>query len=194
MWGVTKGEAMGQRLVRIWLVVELLLLSGCIGPLQQWGEETTFRPKSASFDAAKLKLEQAAVLNAVVGFGLEGYAHQVSRSLSSALDERPTVITALPIHEALNRPDRGPFRAHGGQLCRGSHQVGVGQTGFPPELPPDQEKRHLVCLRRHRGRCQSGHELSQSIRQDHRGVVVPRTIAPTERAEGKRRESEDVSP
>ena len=97
---------MGQRLVRIWLVVELLLLWGCIGPLQQWGEETTFRPKSASFDAAKLKLEQAAVLNAVVGFGLEGYAHQVSRSLSSALDERPTVITALPVHETLNRINR----------------------------------------------------------------------------------------
>ncbi len=93
---------MRQSIVRAVIVAGSLLFTGCIGPLQQWGEETTFRPKSASFDAAMLKLERTAVLNAVVGFGLEGYAHQVSRSLWSALDQRPASITTLPVHEALN--------------------------------------------------------------------------------------------
>ena len=98
---------MGPSVVWVLLLAGFLLSAGCIGPLQQWGEETTFRPKATSFDPATLKHEQVAVLNAVVGFGLEGFAHQVSRSLSSALDQRPTLITALPVHEALNRINRG---------------------------------------------------------------------------------------
>ncbi|MBI4003218.1 MAG: hypothetical protein HY348_15740 [Nitrospira defluvii] len=89
------------------MISTVLLSVGCVGPLQQWGEETAFHPKAASFDPATLKQEQVAVLNAVVGFGLEGYAHQVSRSLSSALEQRPTLITSLPVHEALNRINRG---------------------------------------------------------------------------------------
>ena len=68
---------MGPSVVWVLLLAGFLLSAGCIGPLQQWGEETTFRPKATSFDPATLKHEQVAVLNAVVGFGLEGFAHQV---------------------------------------------------------------------------------------------------------------------
>ena len=105
--GTVRVRRMGPSVVWVLLLAGFLLSAGCIGPLQQWGEETTFRPKATSFDPATLKHEQVAVLNAVVGFGLEGFAHQVSRSLSSALDQRPTLITALPVHEALNRINRG---------------------------------------------------------------------------------------
>ena len=105
--GTVRVRRMGQSVVRVLLLAGCLFSAGCIGPLQQWGEETTFRPRATSFDPATLKLEQVAVLNAVVGFGLEGFAHQVSRSLSSALDQRPTLTTALPVHEALNRINRG---------------------------------------------------------------------------------------
>ena len=94
---------MGPSVVWVLLLAGFLLSAGCIGPLQQWGEETTFRPKATSFDPATLKHEQVAVLNAVVGFGLEGFAHQVSRSLSSALDQRPTLILSL-IH--ISEPTR----------------------------------------------------------------------------------------
>ncbi|HQR14675.1 MAG TPA: hypothetical protein PLZ37_08945 [Nitrospira sp.] len=96
-------QTLGRRLI----VFGMLLSMGCIGPLQQWGEETAFHRKTTSFDPATLKQERAAVLNAVVGFGLEGYAHQVSRSLSSALEQRPAQIIALPAHESLNRINRG---------------------------------------------------------------------------------------
>ena len=105
--GTVRVRRMGPSVVWVLLLLECVLSAGCVGPLQQWGEETTFRPKATSFNPATLKHEQVAVLNAVVGFGLEGYAHQVSRSLSSALDQRSTLITALPVHEALNRINRG---------------------------------------------------------------------------------------
>lgn len=98
---------MATSIVRALLLTGLCLCIGCIGPLQQWGEETAFHRKTTLFNPATLKQERAAVLNAVVGFGLEGYAHQVSRSLSSALEQRPTQITALPAHESLNRINRG---------------------------------------------------------------------------------------
>ena len=61
---------MAQSIVRILLVTGLWLCTGCVGPLQQWGEATAFHRKTTSFDPATLKQERAAVLNAVVGFGL----------------------------------------------------------------------------------------------------------------------------
>ena len=78
---------MRQPIVYMLVLSWLLLLTACAGPLQQWGEETTFHPKAASFDPATLKQEEVAVLSAMVGFGLEGYAHQTSRSLASALTQ-----------------------------------------------------------------------------------------------------------
>jgi len=66
---------MGPPIVRALLVTGLWLCLGCVGPLQQWGEDTAFHRKTTSFDPATLKQERAAVLHAVVGFGLEGYAH-----------------------------------------------------------------------------------------------------------------------
>ena len=97
---------MGRAIVRALMIPAVLLSAACVGPLQQWGEETTFHPKTASFDPDMLKREQVAVLSAVVGFGLEGYAHQVSRSLAIALSQRPIPIKSLPVHEALNRINR----------------------------------------------------------------------------------------
>jgi hypothetical protein len=103
----SKGRCVAHSIVHVLLVTGLWLCIGCIGPLQQWGEATAFHRKTTSFDPATLKQERAAVLNAVVGFGLEGYAHQVSRSLSSALEQRPAQVIALPAHESLNRINRG---------------------------------------------------------------------------------------
>jgi len=103
---VGKRGHVGPPIVRALLVTGLWLCLGCVGPLQQWGEDTAFHRKTTSFDPATLKQERAAVVHAVVGFGLEGYAHQVSRSLSSALEQRPAQITALPAHESLNRINR----------------------------------------------------------------------------------------
>ena len=94
---------MRQPMVRMLMLSWLLLLTACVGPLQQWGEETTFHPKAASFDPATLKQEQVAVLSAMVGFGLEGYAHQTSRSLASALTQTRIPLKSLTVQDALNR-------------------------------------------------------------------------------------------
>ena len=42
----------------------------------------------------------------MVGFGLEGYAHQVSRSLANALNQSPVPVKSLTVHDALNRINR----------------------------------------------------------------------------------------
>ncbi|TKS63442.1 MAG: hypothetical protein EWM73_01469 [Nitrospira sp.] len=94
---------MRQPIERMLVLSWLLLFTACVGPLQQWGEETTFHPKAASFNPATLKQEQVAVLSAMVGFGLEGYAHQASRSLASALTQTRIPLKSLTIQDTLNR-------------------------------------------------------------------------------------------
>jgi hypothetical protein len=94
---------MRQPSMRMLVLSWLLLLTACVGPLQQWGEETTFHPKAASFDPAALKQVQVAVLSAMVGFGLEGYAHQASRSLSSALTQTRIPLKSLTVQDTLSR-------------------------------------------------------------------------------------------
>lgn len=100
------GRHIRQRTVCAPAMLCLLLSAACVGPLQQWGEETTFHPKAASFDPSTLKQEQVAVLSALVGFGLEGYAPQVSRSLASALTQTRIPLKSLTVHDALNRINR----------------------------------------------------------------------------------------
>jgi len=92
-----------QPIVRALMISWLLISTACVGPLQQWGEETTFHPKAASFDPSALKQEQVAVLSATVGFGLEGYAHQVSHSLASALTQTRIPIKSLTVQDTLSR-------------------------------------------------------------------------------------------
>ncbi|MEY4704687.1 MAG: hypothetical protein RL042_883 [Nitrospirota bacterium] len=84
----------------------LIVLTGCVGTFRQWGEETTYTPKASSFDPRSLKEEPVGVLHAVVGFGLEGYSHQVSRSLAAAFANTSPPIKGIPVQEALSRLNR----------------------------------------------------------------------------------------
>ena len=88
------------------LLLSAPLLTACAGPLKQIGSETSFTSKSSSFDPFSLQHEQVAVLNAVVGFGLEGYSQQVSRSLSVAVKESYPSMKMIPAHETLSRINR----------------------------------------------------------------------------------------
>jgi hypothetical protein len=94
---------MRQPIVRMGVLSCLLLLTACVGPLRQWGEETTFYPRAASFDPATLRQEQVGVLSTTVGFGLEGYAHQVSHSLASALTQTRIPLKSLTVQDTLSR-------------------------------------------------------------------------------------------
>jgi hypothetical protein len=82
---------------------------GCAGPLQQWGEETSLVSRAPGFQNSALYTERTAVLNAVVGFGLEGYSHQVSRSLSEALRQSRQPLNIMPAQEALSRINAAGF-------------------------------------------------------------------------------------
>lgn len=62
--------------------------------------------KAPSFDPSLLRREPAAILSAVVGFGLEGYSQQVSRSLSLALSQNEVPLQVIPAYEALSRINR----------------------------------------------------------------------------------------
>ena len=59
--------------------------------------------RAASFDPAKMRQEQVDVLNATVRFGLEGYAHQVSHSLASALTQTRIPLKSLTVQDRLSR-------------------------------------------------------------------------------------------
>lgn len=85
----------------IWLVT-VVLLTGCAGPLTQWQAETSLVSKASFFAPSALENEGVAVLTAVVGFGSEGYSHQVSRSLGTALEQSKRQIKVLSPYEALS--------------------------------------------------------------------------------------------
>lgn len=123
--GRVGGRRMRKPIVRLLMMSCVLLSTACVGPLQQWGEETTFHPKAPSFDPSTLKQEQAAVLSALVGFGLEGYAHQVSRSLANALTQTRIPIKSLSVHDALNRINREGLTAEYAGMVSGYGQTGI---------------------------------------------------------------------
>src|SRR5574341_1254012 len=81
----------------------LLALTACVAPLRQAGEEESLVAKAAQFDPSQLERKRVAVLHATVGFGLEGYCHQVSRSLAKALTQGGRPMVVVPPHEALSR-------------------------------------------------------------------------------------------
>jgi len=93
---------------RTWGIVLVagMLLSACVGPLQQWGYETSLMSKAPSFEPSVLKREQIGVLNAVVGVGLEGYTHQVSRSLSATLEQVRPSFKVISTQDTLSRINR----------------------------------------------------------------------------------------
>lgn len=88
------------------MVPGMLLMTACVGPLKQWGDETSLVSKVPSFEPSVLTREQAAVLNAVVGFGLEGYSQQVSRSLSDIVARNQLPIKTISAQETLSRLNR----------------------------------------------------------------------------------------
>ncbi len=90
----------------IGIVILPLLLISCIGAFKQWGNETSLSWKAPSFELQSLEGKQLAILDAVVGMGLEGYRHQVSQSLFRALTEAERsfhVISPQETKSQLNR-------------------------------------------------------------------------------------------
>ncbi|MDH4185773.1 MAG: hypothetical protein OEV08_02135 [Nitrospira sp.] len=111
--------------VRTAAVICMIVLAGCAGPLTQWGEDTTFTPRASSFDPASLKQDPVAVLHAVVGFGLEGYSHQVSRSLSAALANIPQTMHNIPVQEGLSRINREGLAGEYAQMVSDYAKSGI---------------------------------------------------------------------
>ncbi len=115
---------MTHKIRRIATTRSLLRLTACVGPLTQWGEEISLVTRASSFDPSVLEDEQVAVLSAVVGFGLEGYSLQVSRSLSVALAESERPIQVIPVQEALSQLNRGrAWRPNMRQWCPNTPKV-----------------------------------------------------------------------
>ncbi|MEK7237272.1 MAG: hypothetical protein AAB242_11650 [Nitrospirota bacterium] len=116
---------MGGVLARTATVVCMIVLAGCAGPLTQWGEETTYTPRASSFDPKNLRQEPVAVLHAVVGFGLEGYSHLVSRSLSTALANTSPAIKGIPMQEGLSRLNREGLAGEYAQMVSDYTRSGI---------------------------------------------------------------------
>ena len=113
----------------------LLSLPACAGPLTQWGEETSLVWKAAAFEPAEVERERVAVLQAMVGFGLEGYAHQVSRTLAQALLGGEHTVAVMFPSQALSRINREGLAAdYAGMVSEYAHsgilrREGLGKIG-----------------------------------------------------------------
>jgi len=111
-----------------------LFLSGCVGPLTQWGEEISLVSEAPSFNAADLQGKHVAVLSAVVGFGLEGYSLQVSRSLSAAIASNDQSFTLIPIQTALSGIDQHGLASDYAHMISEYTQSGILQRVILEQL------------------------------------------------------------
>lgn len=109
----------------VWCVFPLMLALGCAGPLRQWGSETSLVSRAQGFDPALLGQRRVAVLNALVGFGYEGFSHQVSRSLSHVLWEEHRAMAVLSPQDAISRINQAGLSKDYTDLVAAYMQSGV---------------------------------------------------------------------
>ncbi len=102
-----------------------LAFVGCAGPLKQIGSEVSLISRAPGFLPAQLERRSVAVLSAVVSFGFEGYAHQVSRSLHRALGREPLALAALSPQRALTRISQSGLAKEYSDMMAGHLQSGV---------------------------------------------------------------------
>ncbi len=107
------------------LLFLLLFLSGCLSAFTQWGDEVSLVSGAPSFSAENLKGEKVAILSAVVGFGLEGYSLQVSRTLSSALSSEEQTFDFIPIQAALSEINQHGLAGDYSQMISEYRQSGI---------------------------------------------------------------------
>lgn len=113
---------------RLAVVIALSVVScwtGCAGPLKQIGSEASLVSRAAGFDPGQVDNQPVAVLSAVVSFGLEGYAHQVSRSLHRALLTEPIAIQARTPQLTLSRINQGGLAKDYSDMIAAHLQSGI---------------------------------------------------------------------
>ncbi len=123
---LAEGRGFSRLLALSIVVVTAQLLHGCAGALKQWGAEISLVSQAADFDPAQLRAQSVGVLHAVVGFGLEGYSLQVSRSLSKTAASVLPHVRLVPPHTALSliNAQEGLARQYAQMI------VGYGQSGI----------------------------------------------------------------
>lgn len=114
-------------LLAVMTAAPLLFLIGCAGPLRQWGSETSLVSRAPGFDPAFLSQRRVAVLNALVGFGYEGFSHQVSRSLSRTLREGHNASSVLSPQDTISRINQAGLAKDYTDLVGAYMQSGVLQ-------------------------------------------------------------------
>ncbi len=121
-----KSRSYGWAGLAIPLVAAALLSSAaCVSPLKQWGAETSLVAKAPSFMPSALENERIAVLNAVVGFTLEGFSHQVSRSLGAALEQSKHPIKVVSAQETLSLINEAGLAAEYQDMVSGYVRTGI---------------------------------------------------------------------
>lgn len=104
-------------------------LSGCVGPWKQWGAETSLVSRPPDFEPTRLEQNRAAVISAVVSFGFEGYAHQISRSLFKALTMPLLRLSVLSPQMTLSRINRGDLAKEYSEMMSAYQQSGILNRG-----------------------------------------------------------------
>ncbi len=101
------------------------LVAGCAGPLKQIGAEVSLVSQASGFEPTQLDGERVGIVHAVVGFGLEGYSLQVSRSLARAVVAQLPRLRLVPPHETISL-----INQHGLARPYTDMIAGYGQSGI----------------------------------------------------------------
>ncbi len=111
--------------LNIVLVIFVLSLSSCIGAFKQWGDETSLAWKAPSFDLQSLEGRRIAILDAVVGMGLEGYRHQVSQSLFRSLTKKPRTYQVISPQQTKSQLNQAGLAKEISSMAFGYSQSGI---------------------------------------------------------------------
>jgi hypothetical protein len=100
------------------------LVSACSHGIRQWGDELSVT-KSPSFGQWNVDGASVAVLNATVNFGMEGYALDVSRSLSAVLAEDGHKIKVVPVEVTLSSINRSGLAGTHARMMQEHQRTGI---------------------------------------------------------------------
>jgi hypothetical protein len=136
--------AVAARLASLfWLLTILALTQGCSHGIRQWGEELSVT-KSASFGQWNVDGASVAVLSATVNFGKEGYALDVSRSLSDVLAEDGHKIKVVPVEATLSGINRNGLAGAHARMMVEHQRTGILNRGVLQKIGKAVNARYVI--------------------------------------------------
>jgi len=107
------------------IMIAVVLLVGCGGPVYSWDANTASTTRPPSFDIGELSNQPVATINLLAPSYLAGYSTSLSQALVAAMARASPPIRAIPAHEIANAvADQGLVTEYG-ELLSGYGRHGI---------------------------------------------------------------------